>query len=40
MSALARKGLLLAGCGRRPDPSAEGWPYDTGIIEQVLHRTS
>ncbi len=40
MSALARKGLLLAGAAGAPILSAEGLAYDTGITEQVLHRTS
>jgi hypothetical protein len=40
MSALARKGLLLAGAAGAPILTAEGLGYDTGIADRILHRTA
>ncbi len=39
MSALIRKGLLLAGAAGVPILTAEGRSYHTGIADQILHRT-
>jgi hypothetical protein len=39
MNALIRKGLLLAGAAGVPILTAEGRGYDTGIADQILHRT-
>jgi hypothetical protein len=39
MSALVRKGLLLAGAAGVPILTPEGRGYDTGIAEQILHHT-
>jgi hypothetical protein len=39
MNALARKGLLLAGPAGAPILTAEGRVYDTGIADQLLHRS-
>ena len=40
MSALVRKGLLLAGAAGVPILTAEGRGYETGIADQILHRTA
>ena len=37
LNALARKGLLLAGCGGLPVLTAEGLDYNTGIAPDILH---
>jgi hypothetical protein len=39
MSALMRKGLLLASPAGQPVLTAEGVAYDTGIASQILHST-
>jgi hypothetical protein len=37
MSALVRKGLVLAGAAGVPILSVEGLAYDTGVADQILH---
>jgi hypothetical protein len=37
LNALARKGLLLAGCLGLPALTADGLAYDTGIAPEILH---
>jgi hypothetical protein len=39
MSALIRKGLMLAGAAGVPVLTAEGRGYDTGIADEILHET-
>ena len=39
MNALVRKGLLLAGVAGAPILTAEALGYDTGIADQIVHRT-